>query len=62
MGSYLVKMNLNKTTILVIIPTYYWNEYLMNIFDLLQKQTVRPSEIIVLDQTPENDISKLIKK
>ena len=42
-------------TISLIIPTYYRYKYLDKIFNLINKQSVIPDEIIVVDQTPESD-------
>ena len=40
----------------VVIPTYYRHEALQHTLDCLARQTVRPFEAWVVDQTPETDI------
>jgi glycosyltransferase involved in cell wall biosynthesis len=46
----------------VVIPTYYRSHDLSELFDSLLKQTVKPFEVIVVDDTPLNTIKKLCKK
>lgn len=40
----------------VVIPTYYRHEALRHTLDCLARQSVRPFEVWVVDQTPEDDI------
>lgn len=42
-------------TVSVIIPTYYRYEYLADLLKILSFQTVCPLEIIIADQTPQED-------
>lgn len=48
----------NFNTISVIIPTYYRHVELPNILECLGEQTLKPIEIIIVDQTPIKDIPK----
>jgi glycosyltransferase involved in cell wall biosynthesis len=43
----------------VIIPTYYRREDLAELFDSLLRQTVKPFEVIVVDDTPTDEIAVL---
>jgi len=43
----------------VVIPTYYRSKDLSELFDSLLKQTVKPLEVIVVDDTPTNIIEKV---
>ena len=49
---------MKKETISVIIPTYYRHSELPNILNCLEIQTLKPLEIIIVDQTPLKDIPK----
>jgi len=42
----------------VIIHTYFRYEFLEKVLELLEKQTLKPFEIIISDQTPVNDRPK----
>jgi glycosyltransferase involved in cell wall biosynthesis len=46
----------------VIIPTYYRPKDLSELFESLLKQTVKPLEVIVVDDTPSNIIEELCAK
>lgn len=46
----------------VIIPTYYRFHELSFLFDSLLKQTVKPGEVIVVDDTPNAKINTLCEK
>jgi len=46
----------------VVIPTYYRSEDLSELFDSLLKQTVKPLEVIVVDDTPSNIIEEVCAK
>lgn len=46
----------------VIIPTYYRQEDLAELFDSLLLQTCKPSEVIIVDDTPTADIADLCNK
>jgi GT2 family glycosyltransferase len=39
----------------VIIHTYYRHDYLKRVLEILREQTLKPSEIIISDQTPLKD-------
>jgi len=43
----------------VVIPTYYRREDLAELFDSLLKQTFKPFEVIVVDDTPTEEIAVL---
>ncbi|MEM2703870.1 MAG: glycosyltransferase family 2 protein [Candidatus Bathyarchaeia archaeon] len=43
----------------VVIPTYYRPKDLANLFDSILRQTVKPLEVIVVDDTPTNVIEKV---
>jgi len=67
----LKKINLRKKHVVrtkdgmkvsVVIPTYYRPKDLSELFDSLLKQTVKPLEIIVVDDTPSNIIEKVCAK
>ena len=47
-------MNLNNKAS-VVIHTYYRYNYLQTILELLLKQTIKPKEVIISDQTPIKD-------
>jgi len=46
----------------VVIPTYYRPKDLADLFDSLLRQTVKPMEVIVVDDTPVNVIERLCEK
>jgi glycosyltransferase involved in cell wall biosynthesis len=46
----------------VIIPTYYRPKDLSELLDSLLRQTVKPLEVIVVDDTPSNIIEELCAK
>ncbi|MEM0357294.1 MAG: glycosyltransferase family 2 protein [Candidatus Bathyarchaeia archaeon] len=43
----------------IVIPTYYRPKDLADLFDSLLRQTVKPMEVIVVDDTPTNVIEKV---
>lgn len=46
----------------VVIPTYYRPNDLADLFDSILKQTIKPLEVIVVDDTPTNVIEKVCEK
>lgn len=46
----------------VVIPTYYRPNDLVDLFDSILKQTVKPLEIIVVDDTPTNVIERVCEE
>jgi len=46
----------------IVIPTYYRPKDLAELFDSLLKQTVKPLEVIVVDDTPSNIIEEICAK
>lgn len=46
----------------VIIPTYYRQEDLAELFNSLLSQTYKPSEVIIVDDTPTDDIADLCNR
>lgn len=43
----------------VVIPTHYRSKDLSELFESLLRQTVKPIEVIVVDDTPSNVIEKV---
>ncbi|MEM3549550.1 MAG: glycosyltransferase family 2 protein [Candidatus Bathyarchaeia archaeon] len=45
----------------IVIPTYYRSKDLADLFESLLRQSVKPLEVIVVDDTPTNVIERLCK-
>ncbi len=46
----------------IVIPVYNEEDYLPACLDALSRQTVKPAEVIVVDNNSSDDIQKIIKK
>jgi len=53
---------MNAYTVSVVIPTYYRQNDLSEMFDSILRQTINPLEIIIVDDTPNEEIKSLCEE
>ncbi|HJX23088.1 MAG TPA: glycosyltransferase, partial [Candidatus Bathyarchaeia archaeon] len=48
-----------KSTVSVVVPTYYRPKELGDLFDSLLNQSIRPFEVVIVDDTPTKAVRNL---